>query len=68
MAIYAVAIVSMILKSVEISWQGNYNTFTAAYANDLTAAGQLTNLRNGGVNYPDLVQNLVTVLKEVNPD
>ena len=44
MAIYAIAIVPMILMLVEISLQGNYNTFTAAYADDLTAAGPIDQL------------------------
>ena len=28
---------------------------------------QLTNLRNGRLNYADLVQNFIIILKEVNP-
>ena len=44
MAIYAIAIVPMILMLVEISLQGNYNTFIAAYADYLTAAGPIDQL------------------------
>ena len=45
MAFYAIAIISMILMLVEISLQGNYNTFTAAYTDDLTAAGPIDHLK-----------------------
>ena len=41
MGVYATAIVPMILMLVEISLQRNCNTFTTAYANDLTAAGPI---------------------------
>ena len=45
MGIYAIAIVPMILMLVEISLQRNCNTFTTAYANDLTAAGPIDKLK-----------------------
>ena len=35
MAIYEIAIVTMILMLVEINLQGNYNTFAAAYAESI---------------------------------
>ena len=45
MAIYAIAIVPMILMLVEISLQRNNNAFTAAYNDDLTAAGPIDQLK-----------------------
>ena len=45
MAIYAIAIIPMILMLVEISLQGNYNTFTTTFADNLTAAGQIDQLK-----------------------
>ena len=41
MAIYATIIISVILMLVEIILHGNCNTFTAAYAEDLAAAGPI---------------------------
>ena len=35
----------LILMSVEIRLQGNYNTFTAAYADDLTAVEPIDQLK-----------------------
>ena len=35
----------------ETSLQQSYNTFIAAYADDLNAAGPIDQLRNGGMNY-----------------
>ena len=45
MAIYTIAFVPMILMLVEISLQGNYNTFTAAYTDDLTSAGPIDHIK-----------------------
>ena len=45
MAIDAIAIIPMILMLVEISLQGNYNIFTATYADDLTAARPIDQLK-----------------------
>ena len=45
MASYAIAIVPTILMLVEISLQGSYNTFTVAYADDLTAARPIDQLK-----------------------
>ena len=44
MVIYAITIIPVILMLMEISLQGNYNTFTAAYADDLTATGPIHQL------------------------
>ena len=64
--IYAIAIIPVILMVVEISLQGNCNTFTAVYVDDLTAAGSFDQLRDGGMNYVDFVQNFI-IVKEVFP-
>ena len=64
--IYAIAIIPVILIVVEISLQRNYNTFTAVYVDDLTAAGSFDQLRDGGMNYVDFVQNFI-IVKEVFP-
>ena len=45
MSIYAIAIIPMIFMLVEISLQGNYNTFTAVYADGLTAARPIDQLK-----------------------
>ena len=44
-AIYAKAIIPLILLIVDISHQDDSSTKTAAYADDLTAAGKITQLR-----------------------
>ena len=41
MEIYAIATAPMIFMLVEISLQRNYNTLTAAYADDFTTAGPI---------------------------
>ena len=64
MAIYAIAVKPMILMLVEISFQGNSQQHTLMIS---LLLDQLTNLRNSGMNYADLVQNLVIMMKEVNP-
>ena len=45
MAIYAIAFIQMILMLEETSLRGNYNTFTAACTDDLTAAGSIDQLK-----------------------
>ena len=45
MEIYAIAIVPMILMLVDISLQRNYNNFTTAYADDLTAVAPIHRLK-----------------------
>ena len=61
------AIITMFLILVETRLQRNCNTFTAAYADDLTAAGPIDQLKKYGMNYADLIQNLVIIVKKVNP-
>ena len=64
MAIYAIAVKPMILMLVEISFQGNSQQHTLMIS---LLLDQLTNLRNSRMNYADFVQNLVIMMKEVNP-
>ena len=45
MAIYAIAFIQMILMLEETSLRGNYNTFTTACTDDLTAAGSIDQLK-----------------------
>ena len=46
MAIYAIAIIPLVLMLVEEASQVDNTTKTAAYADDLTAAGIIIRLRN----------------------
>ena len=46
MAIYAIVIIPLILMLVAEANQVNNTTKTAAYADDLTAAGAIMHLRN----------------------
>ena len=55
----------MIFMLVEISLQGNYHTFTAAYTDYLTTPRQINQLRIDGMHHVDLVQYLV-ISKKVN--
>ena len=45
MLIYAIAIIPLILMLVEIRMQDNNHTKTAAYADDLTVAGPIDQIR-----------------------
>ena len=45
MVIYPIAIIPLILMLVEIRMQDNNNKKTAAYANDLTVAGSIDQIR-----------------------
>ena len=46
MAVYAIAIVLMILLIVDITSKTDDSTKTAAYADDVTAAGKIIQLKN----------------------
>ena len=45
MAIYAIAIILLILMIVDITHQDDSSMKTAAYADDFTAAGKITQLK-----------------------
>ena len=45
MAIYSIAIIPLILMIVDITYQDDSSTKTAAYADDFTTAGKITQLK-----------------------
>ena len=66
MVIYAIAIIRFILMLVEIRMQDNNHTKTSAYADDLTVAGPIDQIRFGGIRYVDWVPNLDIFQKEAS--
>ena len=64
--IYAIAIIPLILMLVEIRMQNNNHTKTAAYADNLTVAGPIDQIRIWWNTYVDWVTNLDTFQKEAN--
>ena len=66
MVIYAIAIIPFILMLVEIRMQDKNHTKTSAYADDLTVAGPIDQIRFGGIRYVDWVPNLDTFQNEAS--
>ena len=61
---HAIAITRLVLLLDAEANQGDYTTKTAAYADDLTAAGTIIGLRNWWETDWDI--NVVTLMKEAN--
>ena len=65
-AIYAIAIIPVVLMLVAEGNQVDNTTKTAAYADDLTATGTIISLRNCWETLCDWDLNSVTFLNEAN--
>ena len=66
MGINGVAIIPLILMIVKTTGQDDSSTKTAAYADDFTAAGKISQLKINGTHYVSLVPNLANILKVEN--
>ena len=66
MVISALGIIPLIVMLVEIRMQNNNHTKTAAYADNLTVAGPIDQIRIWWNTYVDWVPNLDTFQKEAN--